>query len=246
MITTLIRGYDDVKHHVECGSDSDKMVEGSDVASAGNKPRRRRANGEASRQKILIAATEIAAERGYEGTSIGLVSARSGMPASSIYWHFKDKDALIAAVIERSFELWLTSAGGWAPRSPDEPIEQRLAAMMQRSAKALLESSDFLRLGLMLALERRDQEPSARRMFLAVRKEALRRTAASFAELFPELDDSDTHQLATYTMAIADGVFVANDIDGDDVEVLGEFELLSTALMGAVNHLQAAHGRQAR
>ena len=38
------------------------------------------------------------------GTSIALVSERSGLPASSIYWHFEDKDALIAAVIERSFE----------------------------------------------------------------------------------------------------------------------------------------------
>ena len=65
------------------------------MPSADDKPRRRRVNGEASQQKILEAATEIAAERGYEGTSIGLVSERSGLPASSIYWHFKDKDALI-------------------------------------------------------------------------------------------------------------------------------------------------------
>ena len=63
----------------------------------------KRADGELSRERILDAATEIAAERGYEGTSIALVSAKCGLPASSIYWHFKDKDDLIAAVIERSF-----------------------------------------------------------------------------------------------------------------------------------------------
>src|SRR3954467_12146339 len=68
--------------------------------------RRRRANGEASRQRILDAAAEIAGERGYDGTSINLVSERSGLPASSIYWHFTDKDDLIAAVIERSFTRW--------------------------------------------------------------------------------------------------------------------------------------------
>jgi len=210
------------------------------VATVGGNPRRRRANGEASREKILIAATEIASERGYEGTSIGLVSARSGMPASSIYWHFKDKDALIAAVIERSFELWLTNAGGWAPRSPDEPVEQRLAAMMARTAKALRDSSDFLRLGLMLALEHRDREPSARRMFLAVRQETLRRTAASFAELFPELGEWDAHQLSVFTIAMADGIFIANEIDGDSVDLFGQFELMTAALMGMVNHLRQA------
>ena len=36
--------------------------------------RRTRANGEASRERILDAAAEIAGERGYEGTSINLVS----------------------------------------------------------------------------------------------------------------------------------------------------------------------------
>ena len=61
--------------------------------------RRRRANGEQSRTRILDAAAEIAGERGYEGTSISLVSSRCGLPASSIYWHFKDKDDLIAAVM---------------------------------------------------------------------------------------------------------------------------------------------------
>ena len=69
--------------------------------------RRRRPDGELSRARILDAATEIAAERGYEGTGIAAVSAKCGLPASSIYWHFKDKDDLIAAVIERSFQNWL-------------------------------------------------------------------------------------------------------------------------------------------
>jgi len=48
------------------------------------KPRRTRADGELSRERILDAATEIAAERGYEGTSIALVSKKCGLPASSI------------------------------------------------------------------------------------------------------------------------------------------------------------------
>ena len=92
------------------------------MTASADKPRRRRSNGQASRQKILAAAAEIAAERGYEGTSIGLVSEQSGLPASSIYWHFKDKDALLAAVIEhgmghQSLEM-LTAATAQAHFSP--------------------------------------------------------------------------------------------------------------------------------
>ena len=85
-------------------------------------PRKRRGNaasggptGSSPAPASLDAATEIAAERGYEGTSIGAVSAKCGLPASSIYWHFKDKDDLIAAVIERSFANWLRS--GSCPRT---------------------------------------------------------------------------------------------------------------------------------
>lgn len=207
------------------------------MANAPEKPRKRRANGEESRQKILDAATEIAAERGYAGTSIGLVSERSGLPASSIYWHFKDKDALIAAVIERSFSEWLTGMGSWTPSLGDQPASERLAGMMERTAKALLQSSDFMRLGLMLALERRPEEPSARKMFLRTRAEALRRTVVAYRQQFPDLDDNSARQLAVFTMAVADGLFIAHEIDGDAVDILGQFKALAVAVIAAADHL---------
>jgi AcrR family transcriptional regulator len=208
--------------------------------------RRRRANGEESRHRILDAATEIAGERGYEGTSIALVSERSGLPASSIYWHFKDKDALIAAVIERSFGRWLVGAGAWVPPREDATREELMVAMMQQTAKALFDAPDFLRLGLMLALERRPEEPSARTMFLRTRDEAHRRTVASYRELFGELDAAAVRDLATFTMAMADGLFVAKEIDGDAVDLLGQFETLSAAVLAAADHLatRSKHSRK--
>jgi AcrR family transcriptional regulator len=208
--------------------------------------RRRRANGEESRQKILQAATEIATERGYEGTSIGAVSQRSGLPASSIYWHFKDKDALLAAVIEHSFGLWLSGAGGFSPRPDSESIQQRLAAMMERTLTSLRESADFLRLGLMLALERREQEPSARKMFLSVRDEALRRTIASYTELFPELDAGAARQLGAMTMAMADGLFIAHEIGSEQSDISEEADILAIVLMAAAEHLASRDTQRRR
>src|SRR6201991_2003753 len=102
------------------------------------RPRRKRADGELSRERILDAATEIAAERGYEGTSIGAVSAKCGLPASSIYWHFKDKDDLIAAVIERSFGSWMTA---WQIPT-DSTAEEWFVGLAAQTAKALLDSPD--------------------------------------------------------------------------------------------------------
>lgn len=196
--------------------------------SAEPKTRQRRADGELSRTRILDAATEIAAERGYEGTSIGAVSTKCGLPASSIYWHFKDKDDLIAAVIERSFANWLTA---WQLPDAGETSE-RFAALAAQTAKALLDAPDFIRLGLMLALERRPVEPKARTMFLKVRAEAYQTMLANFHDLDLRLTEAQIRDLATYAMAGADGLFIAKEIGGDSVDLLGLFDIHGRAVYG--------------
>ncbi|WP_328869160.1 TetR/AcrR family transcriptional regulator [Streptomyces sp. NBC_00287] len=199
-------------------------------------PRRKRANGVESRQRILDAAVEIAGERGYDGTSIAAVSAKCGLPASSIYWHFKDKDDLIAAVIERSFETWLT-----AVELPGEdagtPLE-RVTLMAANVAKSLVDAPDFLRLGLMLALERRPTEPRGRTVFLQVREVSRRRVAEMIQTLFPDLDDDAVHTLTTYAIAGADGLFIQHEVAGVDLVAL--FELHARLLYEAASTLSSA------
>jgi AcrR family transcriptional regulator len=188
--------------------------------------RRTRADGELSRERILDAAAEIAAERGYEGASIALVSAKSGLPASSIYWHFKNKDDLIAAVIGRSFGDWLAA---W--QVPDEGApRERLVGLALQIAKALLDSPDFIRLGLMLALEHRPVEPRARSMFIKTRIQTCDQLAETIRGFEPGLTEAHIRQLVTYAMAGADGLFIAKEIGGDSVDLLELFELHALAL----------------
>jgi len=197
--------------------------------------RRKRADGELSRERILDAATEIAAERGYEGASIALVSAKCGLPASSIYWHFTNKDDLIAAVIERSFGDWLTA---WqVPREGSAP--ERLAGMAMQIAKALLDSPDFIRLGLMLSLERRPVEPRARAMFLQLRAQTYDQLAENMRGFAPELTQAQVHQLVTYAIAGADGLFIAKEIGGDAVNLTELFELHARTLYDTAQRMIA-------
>ncbi|HTJ72112.1 MAG TPA: TetR/AcrR family transcriptional regulator [Actinospica sp.] len=199
--------------------------------------RRKRANGVESRQRILDAAVEIAGERGYEGTSIAAVSAKCGLPASSIYWHFKDKDDLIAAVIERSFETWLQ-----ALELPGEhsgtPLE-RVTAMAADVARSLVDAPDFLRLGLMLALERRPAEPRGRTVFLEVREIARQRIAEVMATLFPALPAAAVQTLTAYAVAGADGLFVQREVAGDGVDLVAMFELHAQLIYDAAVRLEA-------
>ncbi len=200
--------------------------------------KRTRANGAASRERILDAAAEIAGERGYEGTSISLVCERSGLPASSIYWHFRDKDELIAAVIDRSFTRWTAMldtadpvAGGLAP-------ERRFHVAMQHTGAAIARFPDFLRLGLMLILERRPEEPTARGRFLEVRGEAADRTRAVYRAMFHDLGGDDVEALVTLTLALADGLFVAHEVG--EVDLGAAFDLLATAVLGAADQLRSS------
>ena len=202
--------------------------------------RRKRADGELSRERILDAAAEIAAERGYEGASIALVSAKCGLPASSIYWHFKNKDDLIAAVIERSFGDWLKA---WQVPVEGSP-QDRLVGLAMQIAKALLDSPDFIRLGLMLSLERRPVEPRARAMFLQLRAQTFDQLVETMRGFTPDLTDAQVHQLVTYAIAGADGLFIAKEIGGDAVDLLALFELHAWALYDSALRLISEDGRQ--
>src|SRR5258708_31136539 len=202
--------------------------------------RRKRADGELSRERILDAATEIAAERGYEGASIALVSAKCGLPASSIYWHFKNKDDLIAAVIERSFGDWLKA---WQVPVEGSP-QDRLVGLAMQIAKALLDSPDFIRLGLMLSLERRPVEPRARGMFLQLGAQTFGQLVETMRGFTRDLTDAQVHQLVTYAIAGADGLFIAKEIGGDAVDLLALFELHAWALYDSALRLVSEDGRQ--
>ncbi len=46
----------------------------------------------------------------------------------------------------------------------------------------------------------------------------------------PGLSDAEVHQLATFAMAGADGLFVAKEIGGDAVDLIALFEMHGNAI----------------
>jgi AcrR family transcriptional regulator len=210
------------------------------MATKKRPPAKKRSHGIAARDKILDAAGEIASERGYEGTSISLVSKRSGLPASSIYWHFKDKDDLISAVIERSFNAWLQALIDFGPADEDASTEEFVAHQTVQSSRALAAAPDFLRLGLMLGLEQRPEEPTARRMFLNVRSQAFQNAVKTFRERLPDLDRKSLEKLASFTIALADGCFISQQVADKTIDLMKHHELQAAAILGVINHLRSA------
>ncbi|MER5755330.1 TetR/AcrR family transcriptional regulator [Streptomyces sp. NPDC002088] len=190
-----------------------------------------------SRMRILSAAAEIAAERGYEGTSIARVCKRSGLPVSSLYWHFKDKDELLAAVVEHSFEQWSATQATWEPAPDPAGRAAGLRATLTRSLGSLATAPDFLRIGHLLALEQREAEPTARVLFLDVRHRVLRSMAGWFtANLDTDLTDHAPDlplQLAMLLMAFSDGLFIAEQV-GDDWELDTYVEVIVEVIQAVI------------
>jgi len=62
-------------------------------------------NDEVTRERFLIAATDLINSEGYRGASVDKISARLKVTKGSFYHHNADKDELAVACFERSFEL---------------------------------------------------------------------------------------------------------------------------------------------
>ena len=186
---------------------------------AGIRANRGRKQGAESRQRILEATFELAHELGYEGTSISKVVERSGLPASSVYWHFADKDALFAAMIQHSFEQWRVALPKWTPPIGDGSRRDELAVRIRSAIGSIAAKPEFWRLGLLLSLQRQPVERQARLLFKDIRRRVIGNMASFWLHVLPP---GHKHRapdlpelLARVTMAAADGLFVSAQIDGD-------------------------------
>ena len=59
-----------------------------------------------TRQHILHAARDLYLQEGMGGVTMRSVAQRVGVTATTLYRHFKDKDALLAAVVDEGFRLF--------------------------------------------------------------------------------------------------------------------------------------------
>ena len=193
---------------------------------------RREALGVESRRKILDAAAALMAERGFAGTSISAISKHSGLPSGSIYWHFESKEALLGAVVEEGVEGWLDSLPGREslPADPAGAVE----AVLDAAAASLEEHPQFLRLLILIALERREIDPVSLASIRRTRALARTRVEGLMRLLLEPLLGARARDLAAefaaFTLFVADGAFIAHHIDPDTTDLRAAFDLLRRSL----------------
>ena len=184
-----------------------------------------------ARRRILDATAELAGERGIDGTTIAAITERSGLPKSSIYWHFGDKEALIASVVDDSYQRWIEHI-----KSTTEPGDhQRLGPGFGPSISAITNSPDFIRLGLMLSLDQRQPNSPARQRFIEIRSEVRVNLQRLYRATFPHLSDASLERLSELTMALTDGYFIAER--AEETELARNHYLIEAAIHGAASSL---------
>lgn len=195
-----------------------------------------------SRERILDAAFDVICDDGYSGATMAKVAKRAELPVGSVYWHFENKDLLLAALIETSFDRWHSQVVASLQPEPDESFEQHIERIFGSSeAGRQYDAADFWRLGVILSVEKSVREQVARERFLKIRQRQRAELAAWWQSTMPamlvEHDPGLPERLSGFTLALQDG----NAIAGASGEAIQAFRpMLASSLVHLVAQAHAA------
>ncbi|MCS7476778.1 TetR/AcrR family transcriptional regulator [Umezawaea endophytica] len=170
-----------------------------------------------SREVILNAARALIDEKGYDGMAISDLCAGSGLPASSIYYHFGNKLGVLAALLDRTFgELHSLFP---SPSSFDglAPVE-RLEAWFTAACRSLDERPDYLRLLVAMSVGLQMESEAVHATVRRIRDYAHASWVDALTPVFApnggEEGEAVVKQLAVLGRALTDGLSVTNSFDG--------------------------------
>ncbi|MFA7637736.1 MAG: TetR/AcrR family transcriptional regulator [Parvibaculum sp.] len=204
------------------------------MASTAQELTQKEAQGAQSRRQILDAALDLMSERGYAATSISAISKKSGLPASSIYWHFESKEGLLAAVLEDGATSFVDSLPKFEELTGTP--EERLTTVSKGLARGLAQGPRFLRLLLVMGLESGGEILPTLGSIRSIRQRIIERTARSMeATILPDGYSTRekrrlANRLALFSMVVVDGAYIAHQID-PSVDLEGLFELQLNTLI---------------
>lgn len=146
----------------------------------------------ASRERIVAAALEIVAERGYRGCSVTAVAERAGVATGSVYRHFPGKADLVAEVFRTASRREVDAVARAAEL--EAGVRERVTAVIETFAGRALRSP---RLAYALIAEPADPAVDAERLIFrrAYAEVMIRHIAAGVAT--GELPEQDPRLTAT-------------------------------------------------
>lgn len=119
-----------------------------------------RTNVPEARNRILQAAVNIFAAKSYDGSRIEEIAQLANVPKSLIYYHFKSKEDILAALIEK-FMTEYRAMLGTAERGASQSQAEHLAGKLHRLYRDFaFANTDLVRVMLIDSLKKSNTSPS--------------------------------------------------------------------------------------
>ncbi|GGF22755.1 TetR/AcrR family transcriptional regulator [Subtercola lobariae] len=166
--------------------------------------------GDRSRKVILDVATKLMSARGYDGTSISAIATESGLPASSIYYHFSSKLGILTAIIERGSHRFLEGVS-LAAFPPENSHRENVFELLERGQRGIEATPEFVQLQFVIMFNSPAGVVNAAvEQTRAEEREGLRvGLAAAYADLGETTAGVIASELVDFVGAAFDGIFVA-------------------------------------
>lgn len=175
-------------------------------------PRTRAAAKEASRAALIAAAMELFALKGLD-VSLDEVCARAGYTRGAFYVHFKDRDELMAAVMEKVGRGSLAEMLGSGEAEDLATIVRRFTQALESGAHPLTRAGGVRPYQLLDACAR---SPAIRERYVALVAESIDRLTEvlrSHQQGGAVRDDVDARHLATLLEALVIGLETMHDVE---------------------------------
>jgi TetR/AcrR family transcriptional regulator len=99
---------------------------------------------ERNRKRILEAAIDVFARKGFDGASIAEIADRSGLPKANVYYYFETKEAIYTTIIDNLIAEWDAALAYLdAKRNPADALTDYIRAKLDLSRKRPAESKMF-------------------------------------------------------------------------------------------------------
>ena len=159
-----------------------------------------------TRERIMAAVVESIGEIGYPKTTATEIAQRAGVSWGAVQHHFGDKEGILVAVLEESFNLFADVLAD--PIEPDLPLAERVSLFVDRSW-VHFGSAQYRSTYEILVNLPPDLAPSWRSEVLA----AWRRIWSNF---FPEKPTSPRPvvNIMRYTISVLSGLATMNMLEG--------------------------------
>ncbi|TDD34210.1 TetR/AcrR family transcriptional regulator [Saccharopolyspora elongata] len=171
------------------------------------------------RERLLLAANRLFAERGYHETSLDDIGAKADVTGPNLYGYFDNKAAVLKAVLERgTHSLWLDLEEALSKtEDPHEALVAVANAYVSRFAARP-------RLGRQLT-----GEPEIEQLAAGYQREYVAEWVALLQAARPELDRKTARLLVHIAMAVADDVIATRHL-----HTVAGFSAYLTAMIMAV------------